>query len=342
MKILIYSTHEFEKNSLSAVVPAGVTVQYVKEALSVETVSLAKGYDCGSIFTGDDAGADVINKLAAIGIKFIAVRAAGYDNVDLNAALSAGIKVANVPAYSPYSIAEHTVTMALALNRKILTAHEQVHQHNFTVDNLIGFDLNRKTVGIIGTGRIGSLVAKIFNGFGCNILAHDLQHNEEIQTKYNVQYTSLSELCRKSDVITIHLPLTPGTKYLIDREIIMQMKPGVILINTARGGVLKTEHAIAALTSGQIGYLGLDVYENEKGIFFSSHPEKEKQDKMLAELLNHPRVLITPHQGFATSEAISNIAATTFQNIISFMNGQPVENELTVHAIPDRVTEIVV
>ncbi len=330
MKILFYSSKAFEIPYLQKSAPQNLEINFIKQALSTSTTSLAKGYDAVSIFAGDDASAEVIHLLDKEGVKFIAIRAAGYDNVAIADAEQAGIKVANVPEYSPYAIAEHTVAMMLALNRKLITANEQVCKHNFMVDNLVGFDLHKKTVGIIGTGKIGRIVAHIMNGFGCKILAYDKEENENIISKYNATYTDLNNLCSSSDIITIHVPLNEHTRYMIDAKLISIMKKGVMIINTSRGGIVKTADVINGLQTGQIGNYGMDVYEHERGVFFYDYSEKELKDEMLKTLINHPNVLVTPHQAFATNEALTNIADTTFENLIAWGNGSNALHEITI------------
>jgi D-lactate dehydrogenase len=330
MKVLFYSTREFEKERLSAANKFAHQLTFAKEPLSTQTVALAKNYDCISIFTGDDASAPVLSKLAGQGIKFVAIRAAGYDNVDIDAANTFGITVANVPEYSPYAVAEHAVALVLALNRKIIKANENVHAYYFLVDHLVGFDLNKKTVGIIGTGRIGSVLAKIMHGFGCTILAYDVVQDQKLIARYDVHYVSLNILCSRSDIISIHTPLTKDTKYLIDNSLIKKMKKGIMIINTARGAVVKTRDIISNLENGHIGYYGMDVYENEKGVFFFDHSDRELTDPLLKKIMTFSNVLITPHQAFATVEALDNIAETSFLNIDCWKNRIRSGNELTL------------
>lgn len=301
---------------------------YAEEALSTATASLAQTHEAVVVFAGDDVSRSVVEKLHKAGVKYIAIRAVGYDNVDIKKANDLGIKVANVPEYSPYAIAEHAVSLMLALNRKLILADRQVHQHNFAVGNLVGFDLHQKKVGIIGTGRIGSVVAKILHGFGCQLSGYDIQQNKELVRKYNLKYVDLKTLCGSSDIITLHTPLNTATKYLINKELLDTMKPGVMLINTARGAVINTEHVIEALENGKIGYLGLDVYEKEKGIFFYDYSKNQITDEMLKKLMCYPNVIITPHQAFATNEALSNIADTTFYNIDCWALNKKSNNEL--------------
>jgi D-lactate dehydrogenase len=329
MKALFYSTGDFEKKYLKAAFEGKHEATFTKEHLGLSTVSLAKDYEAICIFTADDGSAGVINELKKNGVRYIAIRATGYDNVDIQAANNAGIRVANVPEYSPYAIAEHAVGIMLALNRKLIKAHEQVHQQNFTLDKLVGFDLNGKKVGIIGTGRIGSAVARILHGFGCTLIAYDVNRYQWLENKYNVFYTGLNTLCSMCDIITIHLPLNDQTKYLVNKKLINQMKKGVMLINTSRGGVLNTIDVLDALRKGQIGYLGIDVYEYEKGLFFNDHSGETITDTLFTQLMDYSNVLITPHQAFATREALTNIAGTTTDNLSKWEKEGVSENEIT-------------
>jgi D-lactate dehydrogenase len=328
MKTIFYSTKDFEQPYLERANKISSEVSFITDTLSVQTAYKAKGYDIVCIFPGDNAGAEVLDLLFTYGIKYIAIRAAGYDNVDLKKATSLYITVANVPEYSPYAIAEHATTLLLALNRKIVTANKQVHDQNFTLSNLMGFDLNGKTVGIIGTGKTGSVFSKIMNGFGCKLLGYDIRQNKELE-KYGIEYVTLPELCKASNIISIHTSLNPGTKYLIDKKTIALMQ-GVILINTSRGACVNTADIIEGLGNGHIRYYGADVYENEKGIFFYDHSGNDIKDEMLKKLLSLQNVLITPHQAFATKEALTNIAATTFYNISRWSNSNHSEYELNI------------
>jgi D-lactate dehydrogenase len=332
MKILIYSTKDFEKPYLQSAVNNQQEVVFAEEPLSLQTAEKAKGFDVVSIFTGDDAAAPVIEALYKNGVRFIAIRAAGYDNVDLQMANELGVKIANVPAYSPYAIAEHAVALILCLNRKNITAHTQVQQQNFTLGNLVGYDLHGKTVGIIGTGRIGSVFAKIMHGFGCRLLGYDIEENKTLQESYGLEYVDLTALCREANIISIHTALTPATKYMIDKKLIGLMQQGTMIINTSRGACINTAAFIEGLQTGHIGYYGADVYENERGVFFYDFTNKALQDDMLKKLLSMPNVLITPHQAFATQEALGNIAATTFYNIDCWQKKMDSKNELTAQS----------
>ena len=330
MKILFYSIKDFEQPYLEAANTRKEEVTFIKEALSLQTADKAKGFDVVSIFAGDDASSNVLEELYKNGVKFIAIRAAGYDNVDIKKATELNIVVANVPEYSPYAIAEHAVALILALNRKIATVDKQVHNQNFTTSNLVGFDLHGKTVGIIGVGKIGSVFAKIMNGFGCRLLGYDIKENTELKEKYRLEYVDLPALCREANIISVHTGLTPQTKYLLNRKLIGLMQRGAMLINISRGGCVNIADVIEGLENGHIGYYGADVYENERGVFFYDHSGKELKDDILKKLLTMPNVLITPHQAFVTKEALTNIAATTFDNIYCWKKNQRSQNELSM------------
>jgi D-lactate dehydrogenase len=339
MKILFYSAKDFELPFLKSAMPLWIGAEFIRESLSIDTVTLSIGFDAVSIFTADDASATVIKKLKENNVKVIAVRAAGYDNVDINAANHAGIHIYNVPDYSPHAIAEHTVALLLALNRKLITADRQVHDQNFTVDNLVGFDLYKKKIGIIGTGKIGRNVAKIMHGFGCTVLAHDINRDPQLEIDYDVYYTGLRTICSMSDVISIHIPLTDQTRGLIEKKLIQSMKRGVILVNTARGAIVNTPDVITALDSGQIGGLAMDVYEKERGIFFNDLSGQFLNDPMMKKLMSFPNVLITPHQGFATREALKNIADGTVANLTAWQEKKITSNEITHPSSPALLPE---
>ncbi|MEP6712956.1 MAG: 2-hydroxyacid dehydrogenase [Ferruginibacter sp.] len=328
MRTLFYSSKAFERSYLLKENTDGQIIEMITETLNDKTAHLAKGFEAISIFTGDDASAGILEKLEACGVKYIAIRAAGYDNTDITKANELRICVANVPKYSPHAIAEHAVALILALNRKLIIGHLQLQAHNFTLDNLIGYNLNNKKVGIIGTGETGSVAAKILHGFGCNISAYDIMPDKENENKFGVTYTSLEELCKTADIITIHTPLNEQTKYLINDKLIKLMKRGVMIINTARGAVVNTADIIENLLTGQVGFYGMDVYEKEKGIFFYDYSDKELNDGQLIKLMAMPSVLVTPHQAFATAEALQNIAATTMYNLNCWAKNMPSENEL--------------
>lgn len=297
-------------------------IHYIRPRLSKETCSLAAGYDAVCAFVNDELDRKVIEGLHKLGIKLIVLRCAGFNNVDLKAALDNEITVARVPAYSPHGVAEHAVALILALNRKIYRAHNRIHEGNFSLNSLLGFELYGKTVGVIGTGKIGVSFANIMLGFGCKILAYDPYVNKELAAKKNVSYVSLNELYKQSHIISLHLPLTPESFHLIDVGSIKKMRKGVMLINTSRGGLINTKAVVHGLKSGVIGYLGLDVYEEEAHFFFEDFSGKIIQDDTLARLMTFPNVVMTGHQAFFTETALQNIAETTLENIRDFERGK--------------------
>ena len=328
MNVAIYSIHKFEKEYLEKAINGQHNFKYITSALSSETVHLAEGCEAVSIFVSDDASAPVLQLMGKAGVKFLALRSAGYNHVDIKEAQKLNIKVARVAEYSPYSVAEHSIALMLALNRKLIRAHNRVMEQNFSLDGLVGFDMNGKKVGIIGTGKIGCVAAKILHGFGCNIIAHDQVESEELKQKYNVTYTDCETLCKQSDIITLHVPLTEKTKHIINKNSIVKMKAGVMLINTSRGKLVNTRDVIDALKPGHIGSFGMDVYEEEEGLFFEDHSEDILQDDTIARLMSFRNVLITSHQAFLTDTALKNIAETTVRNLECFENNTPNKNEI--------------
>ena len=330
MKVLVYSSKEFEIPYLEKANNKKHRLTFIKDALSSETAMKAVGYDAVSIFSADEACFITIEKLKDFGVKYIALRSVGHDNVNLRAASRLNIRVANVPAYSPYAIAEHAVALLLTLNRRLVESNFRVKRYNFNLNNLVGIDLNEKTVGIIGTGKIGAVMTKIMHGFGCNLLGYDIEENRNLTKLYNLRYTSLQDLCEQSDIISLHIPLNSETHQLINEELISEMKDGVIIINTARGSVINTEDVIDGLKKGKIGGLGIDVYENEKGIFFNDHSHDIPNDERLIVLNAFPNVLISGHHAFLTEEALTNIADTTIYNLDRWNTGKETENELTI------------
>ncbi|WP_051359975.1 2-hydroxyacid dehydrogenase [Adhaeribacter aquaticus] len=326
MQVTVFSALSFEKEFIEKA-GSGHQINYISEPLTLENVQSATGSEAVCLFTHDDASAPVLEKLKALGVKYVALRSAGYEHVNLPKAQELGLKVANVPAYSPYAIAEHTVALLLAINRKLILAHEQIKQNNFALDNLVGFDLNGKTVGIIGLGKIGAITAKILQGFGCRILFYDIAPAPASFT-IPASLVSLTELLSQSDIVSLHAPLTEATKYLINAQTLSFMKKGAILLNTSRGGLINTEALVAALKIGQINAAGLDVYEKERALFFHERSAEPLTDKVFAELISLPNVLVTGHQAFLTRTALHNIAETTFYNLNTWANGQDSENEL--------------
>jgi D-lactate dehydrogenase len=324
VKVAIFSAKKYDREFLSAANASHHELRFFEPHLNEETAGLAAGFEAVCVFVNDQVNATVITTLDSLGVRLIALRCAGYNNVDLTAATKHGITVVRVPAYSPYAVAEHTIALMLALNRKLHRAYNRVREGNFALDGLVGFDMHEKTVGVIGTGQIGTVVAQILTGFGCPILAFDPLPNATCQS-CGVRYVELDELFAQSDLITLHCPLTPENKYLINAAAIAKMKDGVMLINTSRGALLDTVAIIAALKSGKIGYLGLDVYEEEERIFFEDRSGLILSDDIFARLLTFPNVVLTGHQAFFTREALLNIAATTIDNITRFETGQVFE-----------------
>jgi len=333
MKVIVFSTKSFDRQFLDAAnAGAGHELSYLDVRLSVATAPLAAGADAVCAFVNDQVDRATLEVLAGLGIRLVALRSAGFNHVDLAAARDLGITVARVPAYSPYAVAEHTVAMMLSLNRHIHRAYNRVREGNFALDGLLGFDMRGRTVGVVGTGTIGIEVARILAGFGCKILGHDPQRSEAF-TALGGSYVELPALFAQSDIITLHCPLNPGTRHLIDTAAIAAMKRGVMLVNTSRGAVIDTRAAIAGLKSGAIGHLALDVYEEEGDLFFENLSEQVLQDDVFARLLTFPNVLITGHQAFFTVEALTAIAETTLLNISSFAETGKARHEVSVERI---------
>ncbi len=328
MKIFVYSSYRFEKSFLEKEAQGKHQLEFSVYALDKNTAKLCKGFNAILLFTSCDASAEVLQKLYENGIRYIALRSVGFNNVDLEKAKSLGIKVANVPAYSPYSVAEHAVALLLALNRKIVLGQKLMAKNDFSLDQLIGFDLHNKTVGIVGTGKIGSAFANIMMGFGCKLLGYDINPNKDLISQTNIKYVSLEDLCKLSDVISLHCPLNNQTKCLIDKNIFSIMKKGIYIINTARGSIVNTTDLIEAIENKTIAAAGLDVYENEKDIFFRNHLNNIIIDAVFDKLRSFPNVLITGHQAFLTNEALIGIAQTTFKNINDWEKDGKCENDL--------------
>jgi D-lactate dehydrogenase len=328
MRIAVYSTHGFEREYLLKAAKGHHDLLLLEPQLSAETTSMALGCQAVCIFVNDDASTAVIKQLAMMGIKFIVLRSAGFNNVDIEAAVKNGIRVARVPEYSPFAVAEHTVALMLTLNRKLIKAHNRIRDLNFSLDGLTGFDMHEKTAGIIGLGKIGKRVAEILKGFGCKLMAYDPYPDKVWGEKLGITYSTVEDVFQQCDIISLHAPLTPETHYLVNKDSIESMKRGVMLINTGRGALINTRDVIDALKSGHIGYLGLDVYEEEKGLFFEDHSEHILQDDVIARLLTFSNVLITSHQAFLTDTALHNIAQTTINNLDSFQRGDLCINEV--------------
>lgn len=326
MKTAVFSTQSYDKEYLNKF-KDNLELTYYEAALNTSTVSLTEGYDVVCAFVNDKLDKATIQSLAQNGVKAIAMRCAGYNNVDLEVAAKNNLKVMNVPAYSPHAIAEHAVALILTLNRKTHKAYNRVREGNFSLQNLTGFDLYNKTVGVIGTGEIGAIFCKIMLGFGCKVLAFDMVESEELKAA-GVQFESMESILKQSDIISLHCPLTPKTFHLFDDKTFSIMKKGAMLINTSRGGVINTSAAIEALKNKTLGYLGIDVYEQEDKIFFKDLSESVIQDEQIQRLISFPNVLITSHQGFFTKEALDQIAITTLNNIKELAAGEELSNEV--------------
>lgn len=320
----VFDAKPYDREHLQlASVNADIQWHFLEFRLSQETAPLAKGAEAVCVFVNDNLDRPCLEALAAQGVKLVALRNTGFNNVDLSAAKELKLAVTRVPAYSPYAVAEHAVALLLALNRKIHRAFNRVRELNFALNGLVGFDLHGKTAGIVGTGKIGRVVAQIFRGFDLEVLAYDPFPNREWAKPLGVNYVEAKELVGKSDVISLHVPLTPETQHLIRRETLQLMKPGAILVNVSRGGLIDTKALIEALKSGQLGGVALDVYEEEEGIFFEDLSGQVLQDDELARLLTFPNVLITAHQAFLTREALGDIARTTVANLMALATGHP-------------------
>jgi D-lactate dehydrogenase len=328
MNITVFSTLAFERAFLEQANAGRHQVQFYAQRLTLETVPLTQGARAISVFGRDDLSAPVLAQLWAHGVRCVLVRAAGTDQVDLPAARQLGLRVANVPDYSPHAIAEHAVALMLALGRHLRQASQQLRANDFRLDKLIGFELRGKMVGIVGVGHIGAVLAGILHGFGCRLLGEDLRPNHELTQRYGLEYMDLPTLCAQADIISLHTPLTPETHHLFADELLSQLKPGAMLINTGRGGVLDTAPALRALASGQLGYLGLDVYEGEQGLFFDDHTRDPLRDATFAQLLTYDNVLITGHQGYLTREALAAIAAAAVAAFDAWGADQPAAHEL--------------
>ncbi len=331
MRVLLYSTKPYDRLYFErARDTLDHTIDYLEARLDAHTARLAHGYDAVCTFVNDSVDEPIAQMLADGGTKLIALRCAGYNQVDLGAADRLGLTVVRVPAYSPHAVAEHTVAMMLSLNRQIYRAHMRVREGNFSLDGLLGFDMAGKTVGVIGTGQIGRVVMKILAGFGCELICYDVHASDEA-VALGGRYVDLPTLYRQSDIVTLHCPLTPDTHHMIDEASIEQMKRGVMIVNTSRGALIDAAAAIDALKAGRIGHLGIDVYEEEADLFFEDLSNQVIQDDVLARLLTFPNVLVTSHQAYFTETALQNIAHTTMDNITAFAHGGKLVNRVAPH-----------
>jgi D-lactate dehydrogenase len=323
MRTLLYSSQTYDRDSfLSAQVPAAIELHFQPARLTLDTVALADHYPVVCAFINDDLSAPILERLAAGGTRLIALRSAGFNHVDLPAAQRLGLNVVRVPTYSPHAVAEHAVALILSLNRHLHRAYNRTRDGDFTLHGLTGFDLVGKTVGVVGTGQIGATFARIMAGFGCQLLAYDPYPNPQVEA-LGARYLPLDQLLEQAQIISLHCPLNEHTRHLINIDSLYRMQRGAMLINTGRGALVDTPALIEALKSGQLGYLGLDVYEEEAQLFFEDRSDLPLQDDVLARLLTFPNVVVTAHQAFLTKEALGAIAQTTLDNITQWAAGTP-------------------
>lgn len=334
MRLAVFDTHRYDREALErANANFGHGLVFLEPRLTAQTASLAQGFEAVCSFVNDTVDADVLEVLHAGGVRLVALRSAGYNHVDLEAAARLGIRVVRVPEYSPYAVAEHAVALVLALNRRIHQAYARVRDWNFSLEGLVGFDLHGKTVGLVGAGRIGRAAACIFRGFGCRVLCYDARPNLALEAELGVRFAPLDTLYAEADILSLHVPLLPDTHHLINAESLARMKRGVMLINTGRGALIDSRALISALKSGQVGAAGLDVYEEEEGIFFQDLSGEVLQDDTLARLLTFHNVIVTAHQAFLTREALESIAQTTLASARAFERGEPLVHEVTAEQV---------
>ncbi len=322
LQVAFFDARSYDVESFDARNQDRFKLQYLSAPLSLDTAASAGGHKAVCIFVNDCADAAVLEELAGRGVELIALRCAGFNNVDLEACAKLGISVVRVPEYSPYAVAEHTVALMMMLNRHLHQAYLRNRAGAFVLDGLTGFDMRGKTASVVGTGKIGRAVVEILLGLGCRVLAYDKFPDESLSAREGVRYAGLDEIVRESDIITLHVPLFPETQHIVDAEAIARMKDGVMLINTSRGGLVDTRALIQGLKSGKIGSAGLDVYEEEAGKFFQDLSTQVLTDDVLARLLTFPNVVVTSHQAFLTREALRAIADTTLENLAEFQAGK--------------------
>jgi D-lactate dehydrogenase len=327
MKVAVFSAKTYDRAFFERANAGRHELTFFEARLSPETAILAAGFPTVCAFVNDRLDAEVLKSLARAGARHVALRSAGFNHVDLEAARTVGIRISRVPAYSPYAVAEHTVGLILALNRKVHRAYARVREGNFALEGLLGFDLHGKVAGIVGTGKIGAVVARILAGFGCHLVAYDVAPSPDC-VALGVEYLPRRDVFAQADIVTLHCPLTESTYHLVNTETLSQMKPGAMLINSGRGALIDTPAAIEALKSGHLGHLGLDVYEEEGPLFFEDRSGRVLQDDVFARLLTFPNVVITGHQAFFTEEAMTAIAETTLENITAFEQGHALANEV--------------
>lgn len=326
MRVAVFSTKSYDKEYLNNVKQEHNLV-FFEAQLNEDTVNLTKGFEAICIFVNDRCDTPIIQQLKQNGVRFIALRCAGFNNVDINAAHEAGIQVARVPAYSPEAVAEHAVALMMTLNRKTHKAYLRIKENNYSLERLTGFNIHGKTIGVVGTGNIGKAFIRIVKGFGTRVLAFDPYPNDETKA-LGAEYVDKDTLLQQSDIISLHCPLTKENHHLINTDTIAKMKDGVMLINTSRGGLLDTKATIKGLKTQKIGYLGIDVYEQEEHLFYQDLSEEIIADDTIARLMSFPNVIMTAHQGFFTKEALTQIAATTIDNLNAFAAGTPSTNEV--------------
>jgi D-lactate dehydrogenase len=332
MNIAVFDTHRFDREALElANRRFGHALSFFEPRLTRETAALAAGFAAVCPFVNDRLDAATLEILRENGVRLIALRSAGFNNVDLDAADRLDLPVVRVPEYSPYAVAEHAVALLLTLNRKTHRAHARVREMNFSLDGLVGFDLHGKTVGVVGTGKIGWAFLRIMRGFGCHLVAHDIARNDALAAELGVRYASPGDLFASADVLSLHVPLTPETRHLVNAGSLATMKRGVIIINTGRGALIDSRALIESLKQGHVGGAALDVYEEEENVFFKDLSGEVLQDDVLARLLTFPNTIITSHQGFLTHEALAAIAETTLASVRAFERGEPL-----VHRIVGR------
>lgn len=328
--VAYFDTHKYEQEFYKKrEEPFGLSFTFTTERLTAQSAGLARGYGVVCCFVNDQLNRSCLDALKAIGVRMIALRCSGYNNVDVNYAHELGIAVARVPAYSPSSVAEHALALLLSLNRKVHRAHMRTREHNFSLEGMVGYELRSRTVGVVGTGRIGAIFASIVSGLGCAVLAHSPRsRNPQLLGLRNFKYVELDELYARSDIISLHVPLTGANRHMIDADALAKMKDGVHLINTSRGELVDSEALLRAVETGKLGGVGLDVYERESGVFFENFSEQTLEDNALRRLLTFRNVLVTAHQGFLTHEALDSIAETTCFNISQFMDGGQLTNAI--------------
>lgn len=325
MKVAVFSTKSYDERFLTQFnKEKEIEFTFFETSLKRNTSSLAKGYKAVCVFVNDHLNASCLEKLAANGVKLIALRCAGFNNVDLKRAKALGLKVVRVPAYSPEAVAEHALALILTLSRKTHKAYNRIRENNFSLEKLLGFNIHGKTVGVIGTGTIGAIFAKMMQGMGCKVICYDKYPND----KLNLEYVELDELYKESDIISLHCPLTPETKHLFNKDTFELLKPSCMLVNTSRGALIDSKAAIHALKKKQLGNLAIDVYEQEADLFFEDLSDEILQDETIGRLMSFPNVLITAHQGFFTEEALTEIAQVTIENLKEFDEGKELSNEV--------------